>query len=389
MRYERSLVANRIKHHLSVFPAAGLVGARQVGKTTLAKMLAEELPGEALYLDLQRPSSQAQLADAETFLQTMIDRLVILDEVQTMPELFPTLRNLIDEDRRAGRFLLLGSAAPELMRSTAESLAGRIAYTELTGLRLSELEIDDDLYTHWLRGGFPFAYDLPDARDRIAFYESYLQTFVATDLRDLAGGSDPTGMRRLVIMLSHLQGTTLNASHLGRSLEVSYKTVLRYLDILEQAFLIRIVRPYLPNLRKRLSKAPKVYLRDSGLVHGLLNLPTLAQLLAHPVVGGSWEGYVVEQLVAALPVGTAFFHYRSATGNEIDFIAELPRGEVHAIEIKRTNAPRLSSILRAAFVDVGAERNFIVTPSSDRYPVGGDIEVIGLRTLIAEYLRIE
>ena len=347
-----------------------------------------------MYLDLQRPSTRARLNDPERYLQSQADALVVLDEVQTMPELFPVLRAAIDEDKRPGRFLLLrpngvkgprsGAAAPELLRSTAESLAGRIAYTELPGLRLDELPADVPVDRHWLRGGFPFAYGLDEAVDRLDFAAAYLQTFIGTDLRDLAGGSDPAGMRRLVLMLTHLQGTTLNLSQLSRSLEVSYKTVQRYLDILESAFLLRMLPPFLPNLRKRLTKSPKVYLRDSGLVHGLLGLTSADQVLAHPVVGGSWEGYVVEQVIAAAPPHTEAFHYRSARGHEIDLILVAPDGGIRSIEVKRSNAPSLSKAYHTAVGDVKAAHNFVVTPDSDRYPIGEITEVIGLRDLLAE-----
>lgn len=385
MYIPRTSTHQRLSRHLKVFPAAGLVGARQVGKTTLVKQLSETRNHPSLYLDLQQPSARAQLLDAETYLRSKQDQLVILDEVQTMPELFPILRSAIDEHRVAGRFLLLGSAAPELLRSTSESLAGRIAYTELSGLRLHELSDQASIDDHWLRGGFPFAYQLDDPTDRIDFFAAYLQTFVGTDLRDLAGGSDPNGMRRLFIMLAHLQGTTLNLSQLGRSLDVSYKTVQRYLDILESAFLIHRLPPYLPNLRKRLTKTPKIYLRDSGLVHGLLNIRSTDELLAHPVVGGSWEGYVIQQLLGVLPEQSQVYHYRSATGHEIDLIVTLPNGSIQAIEIKRSNAPNLSASFYTAVADVSPAQTIVVTPSSPRYPIGEQIEVMGLREVLKTY----
>lgn len=377
----RPRITRRLLRHLSTFPAAGLVGARQVGKTTLVKALVGELDRDGIYLDLQQPSASARLLDAESYFRSQSEALVILDEVQTMPELFPVLRSAIDEDRRPGRFLLLGSAAPELLRTTSESLAGRIAYTELTGLRLDELPAPADIDEHWLRGGYPFAYGLAD--DRLDFFESYLQTFVGTDLRDFAGGTDPAGMRHLVIMLAHLQGTTLNLSQLGRSLEVSYKTVQRYLDILESAFLIRRLPPFLPNLRKRPTKSPKLYLRDSGFLHGLLGIISVDALLAHPVIGGSWEGYVVEQLLAVAPRRTRAYHYRSAQGHELDLVLALPGGALHAMEIKRSNAPTLSKAFHTAVEDVAPNEVTVVTPSSETYPVGESIVVRGLRETIS------
>ncbi len=382
MLIPRPRATARLQRHLRSFPAAGLVGARQVGKTTLARNSITIDGQPSFYLDLQSPSARAQLLDAESFLRSRADRLVILDEVQTMPELFPILRSSIDEDRRPRRFLLLGSAAPQLLRSTAESLAGRIVYTELPGLRLGELPESVAIDEHWLRGGYPFAYQLNDPHDRLDFFEAYLQTFVGTDLRALAGGTDPAGMRRTILMLAHLQGTTLNLSQLGRSLEVSYKTVQRYLNILASAFLIRRLPPYLPNLRKRLTKAPKLYLRDSGFLHGLLGITTVDALLAHPVVGGSWEGYVVEQILDVLPERATAYHYRSAQGHEIDLVIEHPDGRIHAIEIKRSNAPTLSASFYTAIEDVSPDEVTVVTPSSPTYPVGEGITVRGLRDVV-------
>ncbi len=381
----RPRTTTRLERHLGTFPAAGLVGARQVGKTTLVKELIRESDRNGVYLDLQQPSARAQLLDPETYFRSRAEALVILDEVQTMPALFPVLRGAIDEDRRPGRFLLLGSAAPELLRSTSESLAGRIAYTELAGLRLDELPDAAGIDGHWLRGGYPFAYGLADADDRLDFFESYLQTFVGTDLRDLAGGTDPSGMRRLIVMLAHLQGTTLNLSQLGRSLEVSYKTVQRYLDILESAFLLRRLPPFLPNLRKRLTKSPKLYLRDSGFLHGLLGLTSVEAVLSHPVVGGSWEGYVVEQILAVVPRRTRAYHYRSAQGHELDLVLELPGGRLHAVEVKRSNAPTLSRSFYTAIEDIQPSQVTVVTPSSVTYPVGELIVVRGLRDTLTVF----
>ena len=370
--------------HLHHALCVGLVGARQVGKTTLAKAALTHLRTEALYLDLQLPLSRALLADAESYFRRHAKALVVLDEVQVMPEVFPILRGLVDEDRRAGRFLLLGSAAPELLRSTAESLAGRITYRQLGPLSLAELGDDANLEQHWLRGGYPQAYLTDEPARRLRYFADYLQTFVGTDLRDLAGGTDPEGMRRLVVMLAHEHGNLLNQSRLARSLGVATTTVQRYLDILEAAFLVRTVRPFLPNLRKRLTKAPKVYLRDSGFVHGLLRIAELDDLLTHPVAGTSWEGYVAEQLRSVLPEGTELLHYRSARQEEVDFVCEHPRLGRLAFEVKRSNAPTLSASFWRAVEDVGAATTFVVTPSGARYPLGDRVEGVGLRALLSE-----
>ena len=367
---------------LGYYPCVGLVGARQIGKTTLVREAASEYDGDARYLDLQLPSSRQLLTDAEAYLRRHAASLVILDEVQTMPAVFPVLRGLIDEDRRPGRYCILGSAAPELLRSTAESLAGRISYITLGPLGLDELAPGADPEEHWLRGGYPVAYLTDDATRRRRYFEDYLRTFVGTDLRDLAGGTDPEGMRRLVIMLAHEQGNLLNQSRLARGLGVATTTVQRYLDILEAAFLVRTVRPYLPNLGKRLVKSPKVYLRDTGLLHGLLRIETLDDLLTHPVVGQSWEGYVGEQLRRALGAGIELYHYRSARGHELDYVCEHPRLGRLAFEIKRSNAPALSKSFWTAAGDVGADVTYVVSPRVERHPLGERVEGIGVREVL-------
>ncbi len=378
---ERAPILRQLREDLGYYPAVGLVGARQVGKTTLVRRIAADRPGETVYLDLQLPSNRQLLTDAESYLRSRRDRLVVIDEVQTMPELFPILRGLIDEDRRPGRFCILGSAAPELLRSTAESLAGRISYTELQPLALAELP-DGDSEVHWLRGGYPVAYLTTDGERRARYFRDYLQTFVGTDLRDLAGGADPEGMRRLVLMLCHLQGQALNVSQLARSLGVATTTVGRYLDVLSAAFLIRIVRPLLPNLRKRLTKAPKVFLRDSGFLHGLLNIETFEALLSHPVVGGSWEGYVGEQLRAVMGTEVELLHYRSAKQHELDYVCEHPKFGRLGFEVKRSNAPTLSASFCTAVDDVEAVHVYVVTPGAQRHPIGDKITVVSIREVL-------
>ncbi len=383
---DRARIFRQLEADLKYYPAVGIVGARQVGKTTLVRQIVAERPKEVTYLDLQLPSKRQLLTDAESYLRAKRDQMVVLDEVQTMPELFPILRGLIDEDRRPGRFCLLGSAAPELLRSTAESLAGRISYTELQPFAFAELG-DVDPEVHWLRGGYPVAYLTDDGGRRTRYFRDYLQTFVGTDLRDLAGGADPEGMRRLVIMLTHLQGQTLNISQLSRSLGVATTTINRYLDVLAAAFLIRIVRPYLPNLRKRLTKAPKVFLRDSGFLHGLLDIETFEGLLTHPVVGGSWEGYVGEQLRSVLGAGVELFHYRTAKQHEIDYVCHHPKLGLLGFEVKRSNAPSLSASFYTAVEDIGPDKVYVVTPSTQRHPIGERVEVLGLREVLSVLTR--
>jgi len=380
----RHSIRQKLIADLKYYPSIGLVGARQVGKTTLAKMAAEDVGVKSRYLDLQLPSNRQLLTDPEAYLRRYSDHLIILDEVQTMPALFPILRGLIDEDRRPGRFLLLGSAAPELLRGTSESLAGRISYIVLNPLSLAELKPAVDVDEHWLRGGYPTAYLTDDPARRLRFFEDYLRTFVGTDLRDLAGGTDPEGMRRLLVMLAHSHGSLLNQSQLARSIGVSYSTIQRYQDILSSAFLIRTVRPYLPNLRKRLIKSPKIYINDSGFVHGLLGIGTYEDLLTHPVVGMSWEGYVSEQISRSFDDRIELLHYRSAKQEEVDFIIQHPRAGTVAFEVKRSNAPTLSKSFWTAIDDLQPSRAYVVSPGVERHPLGKNVEGIGIKELLED-----
>lgn len=380
----RLAIRKKLLADLKYYPSIGLVGARQVGKTTLAKLVAEDAGVNSRYLDLQLPSNRQLLTDPEAYLRRYADHLIILDEVQTMPSLFPVLRGLIDEDRRPGRFLLLGSAAPELLRGTAESLAGRISYVELDPLSLSELQPDVDIEQHWLRGGYPSVYLTDDPERHVRFFDDYLRTFVGTDLRDLAGGTDPEGMRRLLVMLAHNHGTLLNQSQLARSIGASVTTVQRYQDILSSAFLIRTVKPYLPNLRKRLIKSPKIYLNDSGFVHGLLGIGTYEDLLTHPVVGMSWEGYVAQQISGVLSGNLRLMHYRSAKQEEVDFVLQHPTRGVIAFEVKRSNAPSLSKSFWTAVNDLQPSQTYVVSPTVEHHPLGKNVEGIGVKDLIEE-----
>ncbi len=374
-----------LRTRLASVPAVGLVGARQVGKTTLAKHVGGERDSDPVYLDLQLPSARRRLVDAEAYFRSVADRLVILDEVQTMPEVFPVLRGLIDEDRRPGRFLLLGSASPALIRDSAESLAGRISYLELPPLLWDEIADIIALRTHWLRGGYPEAL-LPGVNvgaeqtqlRRMQWYGDYVATFVARDLPDLAGGADRATMTRLLSMLSYSQGGQLNYTKLAGSLDRTGPTIARYVDVLEQAFLVRRVPPYTPNVGKRLVKAPKVYVRDSGLLHGLQRIADEQQLLGHPLVGASWEGYAVEQLLARVPPSTQAFFYRTSNGAEVDLVIESPGRPLLAFEMKFSTAPTLTKGFYSAVEDIEPDASYVVVPEGEAYPVKGGVVVLGL-----------
>jgi len=330
----RRSVEAAVRASLQNSPAVGLVGPRQVGKTTLARSLGEEFPGAA-YLDLERPSDLAKLHDPESYLTRHVGSLVILDEAQRMPELFPVLRALIDEDPRNGRFLVLGSASPDLARQASESLAGRILNHELTGFVLAEIGSDREaLDRSWLRGGFPRSYLAGTDDASLQWREGFVQTFLERDIPGLGIRVPAPALRRFWGMLAHAHGQTWNASTLAGALGITGKTARHYLDILSETFVVRQLQPYHSNLGKRLVKSPKVYLRDSGLLHALLHIESLEDLLGHPILGASWEGWVVEQIIGALPRGCESFYYRSHAGAEVDLVVERDK-EAHVQRSRR------------------------------------------------------
>lgn len=374
------------QHHLAdllaQFPAVVLLGPRQAGKTTLA--LAEsERRGNGLYLDLELPSAQRQLDDAEAFLLGYRNRLVILDEVQRMPGLFAVLRGVIDQRRRdgeaAGQFLLLGSASGVLLQQTSESLAGRVAQLELTPFQAVEvLETGSaaDINTLWVRGGFPLAWLAPDDTHSLRWRDAFISTYLERDIPALGPRIPATTLRRLWTMLAHSQGGLLNQSQLAAALAVSGQTVARYIDLLCDLMLVRRLPAWHGNVGKRLVRAPKVYVRDSGIVHALLGLTDLQALLAHPVAGASWEGFVIEQLLAAAPHVEASF-YRTSHGAEADLVLSFRNGATWVVEIKRSSAPTLSKGFHLAAADVGATRKLLVAPVAAPYPMRDGIEVMG------------
>ena len=378
-----------VRRDLADFPSVVLLGPRQVGKTTLARVLAREVTN-ALYLDLEDPADAARLANPRRYLDLHRDRLVILDEVQRMPDLFRVIRGRIDarrrERRRSGHFLLLGSASGALLRQSAESLAGRVAYHDLPGL--DALETGPDLNRPWLRGGFPdsvtAACDDLSMRWRINFIRTYLE-------RDLphAGLSAPAEtLRRFWTMLAHRQASVFNAAELARSLGISVPSVNRYADTLVDMLLLRRLQPYFVNVGKRLIKTPKLFIRDSGVAHALLGVRSIDDLLGHPVVGASWEGFVIENLIGAAPAGTDAFFYRTRAGAEIDLLLLLPNAELWAVEVKRSSAPRVPRGFRVAREDVAATRSFIVHPGADTYPLEDDIVAVSLPDLMERLIAM-
>lgn len=366
------LLTQRLRDSLRLFPAVALVGARQVGKTTLARAVCEELPGQAVYLDLERPSDLAKLQEPELYLEAHRDALVILDEDQRRPDLFPLLRALIDADRRPGRFLLLGSASPALTRQAAESLAGRIVTLELTPFLLAELATDSEAIRRlWVRGGYAQSYLAASEPDSYAWRESFIQTHLERDIPGLGLRLAPTALRRFWTMIAHSHGQLWNANKLAASLGLSAPTVRHYLDVLQDTFMLRELAPWHVNVRKRLVKSPKVYVRDSGLLHALLGLPHFDALAAHPVLGASWEGWAVEQILSRLPTGWSSGFYRTSAGAEIDLVL-VPPGDkpLLAVEVKYSSDPHPAPGFRQACEDLGVARAFVVYPGAEVYPLG-------------------
>ena len=371
------------RRQLAWQPALVLLGPRQVGKTTLARELAATMP-DALFLDLEREADRARLSDPEAFLSRQRGRLVVLDEVQAMPDIFAALRPEIDAARRPGRFLLLGSASGRLLRQSAESLAGRVAYIELPPFLAGEVvgsaegSVDDRarVSSLWLRGGFPRSYLAPSDAESLAWRADFVQTFLARDLPQLGVTIPAETLRRFWRMCAHLQGQLFNASQLGAALGgVAHTTVARHLDLLVDALMLRRLEPYLANVGKRLVKSPKVYVRDSGLLHALLGIASLDDLAGHPMAGHSWEGFVIEQIIAALPPLATVGFYRTAVGAELDLVVE-HGGQRIGYEIKLSSAPKPSRGFWNACEDLGVTRAYLVAPVNEPYPLTATIEVV-------------
>ena len=363
------------------YPVVGIVGARQVGKSTLARQVAEE-SDEAELFDLEDPTDLARLADPSLALRPHRG-LVVLDEVQRCPELFPLLRVLVDRPGPPARFLVLGSASPELLRQGSETLAGRIAWYELDGFGLAEVGIEAREQL-WLRGGFPRSFLAGTDADSADWRSRFITTFLERDLPGLGITIPPTTLRRFWTMLAHWHGQLLNASELGRSFGVADTTVRRYLDILAGAFVVRVLQPWHANVSKRQVKAPRVYLRDSGLLHGLLGLETQRQVLGHPKLGASWEGFAMEQVLARLEARPSeVFFWRTHTGAELDLLVG-PESWRIGVEFKRTSAPKVTRSMHSALADLELEQLLVVHPGELTFPLAERVEAIGVARLLAD-----
>ena len=368
-------------------PAVALLGPRQVGKTTLALEVAKTRP--SVYLDLESERDRAKLDQAELYLSDHLGQLVILDEVHRAPGLFPMLRGLIDQARRAGKrsgqYLLLGSASLDLLKQSGETLAGRITFLELGPLNLLEVGATsaDNL---WVRGGFPDSLQAPSAARSLKWRQDFIRTYLERDVPQFGPRIATQSLRQLWTMLALQQGGMVNTTQLARNLGVDVKTVNSYIHLLTDLLLLRRLPPWHANAGKRLVKTPKLYVRDSGLVHALLDLATKESVLSHPVIGASWEGFCLENILACAPAQVQGYFYRSSGGAEVDLLLQWPGGDLWAIEIKRSLSPKVERGFHAACTDLNPTRKMVVYPGDEHYPLGHDVQAIPLMRLCEQLL---
>ncbi len=383
-RYIRRDLEPELRHSLNSFPVTALLGPRQCGKSTLARHIVSDIE-RTTYLDLERPSDLRKLDDPEFFFHTRKDSLICIDEVQIGPELFPIIRVMVDEDRRPGKFLILGSASQDLIRSSAETLAGRIHFIELSPFTYNELLLDPshssfDPELPWTRGGFPDS--LLAESDTISYQwrEDFIRTFLERDIPQFGFSIPATTLRRFWTMLAHYHGQTFNASKLGQSLDVRHPTVRKYLDIMSQTFMVRVLSPLAVNIKKRLIKTPKIYIRDSGLLHTLLEIENTEGLFGHPNMGTSWEGWCIEQIIGVMS-GWRAAYYRTSSGEEIDLILE--RGQKRlAFEFKASMAPKLSRGFQGSLDVLRPNQSYVVAPVPEPYPLKSGALVTNIKDLL-------
>jgi predicted AAA+ superfamily ATPase len=389
---------NRLINSLNAMPVTGLLGPRQSGKTTLALEIAGKLTEKkTAYLDLELDSDLVKLNDPEIYLRRFENKLLIIDEIQRKPALFKILRALVDSRKRAGekscQFLLLGSASHDLLQQSSESLAGRIRYLELGGFSANEIYTSESLGFNpeklWFRGGFPNSYLAETDTESWEWRNDFISTYVERDIPMMGPQISPTRMKRFWTMLAHYHGQQVVFSELGKSLEVSHTTIRYYLDTLTDFYMVRQVQPWSGNTKKRLVKSPKIYIRDSGLLHKLLNISDFESLLGHPVAGASWEGFIAENIIVNLSNKWQFSYYRTSAQAEIDLVLEGPGRQVWAIEIKKSAAPHLNKGFYTASDDIKATRKYVVYSGTDRFSLGDSTEAVGLIEFLKDIKAID
>jgi uncharacterized protein len=377
----------RINKLLAHFPAVAILGPRQIGKTTLAKSLINDITKKVIYLDLELPGDLSKLNNPQLFFENNKENCIIIDEVQRRPDLFPVIRSVIDQHRVPARFIILGSASPELLKQSSESLAGRIVYTELPGLLITEIESRFTINDLWLQGGFPEPFMMVDKELTKEWYHSFILTYIERDLPSFGLSADPLLLNRLLQMLAHNHGMLLNLASYSRSLGVSSPSVSRYIGFFENAFILRLLTPWFINVKKRIIKSPKTYLRDSGILHHLHGISDFNQILGHPVLGNSWEGFVIEQIISSLKPGIAASFYRTAEGAECDLILSKGLEVLACIEIKFTDTPKTTKSFTTAVQDLDCRNNYIIVPNCiETWMLREDVTVCDLAWFIRKVL---
>ena len=375
----------RIKDLLQGFPCVAIIGPRQVGKTTLAKQIQKSYV-ESIYIDLELQRDLIKLDDPETYLKQIEDQLIIIDEVQRKRELFPVLRALIDQNRRPGRFLLLGSVAPDSLRNSAESLAGRIAYYELTPFLIPEIYPKYHIMDLWVRGGFPDPF--LHQKYWLDWMNNFVKTYFERDLPSLGFPADSLTGERLLAMLAHHHGNLINYAEIGKSLELSIHTIKKYIGFLENAFLVRLIQPFHSNVKKRLVKSPKVYISDSGILHYLSGIDTKEQLFGHPKMGASWEGFVIEQITSLIRPNRKLYFYRTHDGAELDLVITKAERPIAGIEIKFGSGVSVSRGNTEAVQFLNTKQNFLLIKEDEDYMLSNGFRVCGLNVFLGKYLNI-
>lgn len=387
-RYIPRRLESEIGHSLLSFPITAILGPRQCGKSTLARTVLHDRD-DAIYLDLERPSDLRKLDDPEFFFRTQREKMICIDEVQRIPELFPVIRVAADDQRRPGKFLILGSASQDLIRQSSETLAGRIHYLELTPFGYDELIaanpfVYEDPLSIWTRGGFPDSVTASSEKVSFEWRADFIRTFLEREIPQFGFSIPAISLRRFWSMLAHCHGQLLNASKIGQALGLSSPTIRKYLDIMEQTFMVRVLPPFYANIKKRLIKSPKVYIRDSGILHALLEIEDIEDLLGHPIVGTSWEGWCIEQIISLMPKWKPCF-YRTSSGEEIDLVLERGRKKL-AFEFKASMAPKVSRGFPGALEVLKPEQVWIVAPVEESYPLSPGVEVASIRTVLGQLM---
>ena len=383
----KRIIQKDVENSLSTFPVVCILGPRQVGKTTLAKEIQKKI-SSSVYIDLELPSDYNKLNEPELYLSEKKNKLIIIDEIQQKPELFSIIRALVDQDRKNGRFLILGSSSPDLVKQSSESLAGRIVFHNLSAFLITELESDKKTIDKlWIRGGFPDSFLAKNEEASLNWRESFIKTYLERDIPNFGIKIPSIQLRRFWMMLAHSHGSLWNASKIASALGVSAPTAKYYLDILEETFIVRHLPPFYSNIKKRLVKSPKIYIRDSGLLHNLFGIENKEGLLGHPAAGHSWEGFVIEQVINMLPKKYTFYFYRTSSGAEVDLVVVKGDTPVLCIEVKLSLSPVPTQGFFNSMIDLHCYNGIIIYPGNDTYSIKNDVKIMPIFKL-QDYLTM-